>query len=140
MLSTELSSFDLAVVICIGEPFIDHSLVPPSRRISMKFASSNDGLFLESSFKSLLKLSQIPYALSKIRKNLKEEELCYNYISKKEDSYLFFSVKMRKNGKNEKKHFLSKLLEQSIMQNYRCNAGTHKFFLVISGPIRTANT
>lgn len=76
ILSLALSAFDLAVVICMGEPLIDHSFVPPSRRISMKLASSNVGLFLDSSFvKSLLKFSLIPYALSNIRKNLQKKIL-----------------------------------------------------------------
>lgn len=56
----------------MGEPLIDHSFVPPSLRISMKLASSNVGLCLESSLvESLPKFSLIPYALSNIRKNLK---------------------------------------------------------------------
>lgn len=61
ILSLALSALDLAVVICMGEPLIDHSLVPPSLRISIKLASSNVGLCLDSSFVgSLPKFSLIP--------------------------------------------------------------------------------
>lgn len=59
--SLRSSAFDLAVVICMGEPLIDHSLVPPSRRISIKLASSIVGLCLDSSFDgSFPKFSLIP--------------------------------------------------------------------------------
>lgn len=55
---------------------IDHSLVPPSRRISMKFSSSNVGLSRDSLklLVVLLKLSQIPCALSNIKKNLQRKQ------------------------------------------------------------------
>lgn len=104
ILSIEGSSFDLAVVICIGEPLIDHSLVPPSRRISIKFVSSKVGLFLDSSFKSLLKLSPIPCALSKIKKNLQK-----NFI---------FKIQILMQDVPRKR--------VDMGTTYRCSAGTHK--------------